>query len=477
MKKIFYTLCILAVPVIIGILIYQRMRANKEQVPVQNAQTIIPMSQQIQMREDSKPDDISDNIQSFITLLSDEALVEDVQADVNDNGKEDRVVAVKKLSDQYIYLIVFMQENESQLFTRTLEIKTEATHAKTFSLSTIKVQEYTHPLIVYSGMNADSQQVFGIYALQSDDGIITESDTLLNIQADGQIVPASDKDDSLKSYIIRAYYADSDAPNTLNQIEKQYRWNGKKHLFEQTNEMKIPGKKIESQFLKKFQTGSIDTFREFLDGLWYQPTAKNNQNRNIFFNHAENEIIFSVNNIQEIFKIVSTIPRRFGVSISTKNEAISSINRRLDIELTGVDEVAIRVIDDIARLKIGVSSNWDGTYRKLNNTVRTVPKNSPLENIKQKLLINDKIWTSTEGYTLHFSNIEYQLSQDTTQDLGWYTIFQIKDTVILQLKNRDGRERFFTVVFNTTDKRLILTEVSVALDSITLMGTPPLMFE
>ena len=477
MKKIFYTLCILAVPGIIGILIYQRIIAEKEQVSVQNAQTIIPMSQQIQMQEDKKSDTISGNTQSFITLLSDEALVEDVQTDINGNGKEDRVVAVKKLSDQCIYVIIFMQENESQLFTRSLEIKTEATHAKTFSLSTIKVQEYAHPLIVYSGMSADSQQVFGIYALQSDDGVITECDTLVSIQADGQIVPASDKDDSLKGYSIRAYYADSDAPNTLNQIEKQYHWNQTKHRFEQTNEIKIPGKKIESQFLKKFQTGTIDSFREFLEGLWYQPAAKHNQNRSIFFNYAENEIIFSVNNIQEIFKIVSMSSRRFGISIFTKNEAISSINRRIDIELTGVDEVSIRVIDDIARLKIGVSSNWDGTYRKLNNTIREVQTDSAAENTKRQLRADDKIWTSAEGYTLHFSETEYQLLQDSQKDDGWYTVLQIKDKLVLQLKNKENQERFFSIFFDTADKHLVLTEVAISINAISLAGTAPLVFE
>ena len=95
-----------------------------------------------------------------------------------------------------------------------------------------------------------------------------------------------------------------------------------------------------------------------------------------------------------------------------------------------------------------------------------------------KLLTADgKTWTSSEGYSLHFSAEYYRLLQDTIADLGWYTVLQIKDDTILQLKNKTDKERFFTVNFDTTDKKLILTEASVTLNGVVLTGTAPLVFE
>lgn len=477
MKKLFYMLCIVVIIVIIGILAYQRIVHQRTQVIPQNAQTIIPTAPQLQQQEVSSSEVIPENIQSGITLLSDEVLVEDIQADLNGDNKEDKIIAAKKLSDQFIYLFIFLQDSEAQTFTRAVEIKTEATHAKTLSVYTLMVQEYTYPVIVYNGMNADSMQVFGMYRLGIDEDKIISIYSLADIQADGQIILKNEQDNSISDYTISAYYSDKDAPNTLNQIEKQYTWNAKKEFFVQTKETKIPGKKIESQFLQKFQTGDSNSFQEFLDGLWYQPSAKRDQNRSIFFNRSENEIIFSVNNIQELFTIDSITPRRFGIYFSTKNASISSIHRRISIELLGIDEVHIRVIDDIARLKIGVASNWDGSYRKISNTVREVQSSITFDNIKKILTADEKIWTSAEGYSLYFSDNSYRFLQDTAENSGWYTILQIKGNTVLQLKDTENNEHFFNLILDNAGKRLSLIEVSVTLSGIIPIGSSPLIFK
>ena len=191
----------------------------------------------------------------------------------------------------------------------------------------------------------------------------------------------------------------------------------------------------------------------------------------------ENEIIFSVNNMQELFTIDSVIPRRFGIYFSTKNASISSIHRRIDIELLGIDEVHIRVIDDIARLKIGVASNWDGTYRKINNTVREAQNDTAYDDTRQLLTADGKTWINAEGDSLYFGDNSYRLSQDTAQSSGWYTILHIKDTAVLQLKDTENRERFFNLLFDNTGKRLSLIEVSVTLSGITPISNSPLIFE
>ena len=145
--------------------------------------------------------------------------------------------------------------------------------------------------------------------------------------------------------------------------------------------------------------------------------------------------------------------------------------------MLGIDEVHIRVIDNIARLKIGVASNWDGTYRKINNTVRELQSNTPLDNIKKLLTADEKVWTNTEGYSLYFSDNSYRLLQDAVQHSGWYTVFQIKDSIVLQLKDTENKERFFNLIFDNVGKRLSLIEVSVTLSGIAPIGTSPLIFE
>lgn len=484
MKKLFYTVCILAVPCIIGLLIYQRITAEQPRQTIQNAQTIIPAPPQ--KKEETKETDgnfDSENEQSVLTLLSDESLISELQTDMNGDAKEDKVAAIKKLSDQFIYFVIFFYDADTKTFRRITEIKTGVTQAKSLIYDTLTVSEYAFPVIVYSGMNSDNMQVFSITAPDTivEDNIQTKS--LITIQADGQITLKNSEaipEHTIGNYTVYAYHSDPAAPNTLNQIEKAYTWNEKKYLFEQTGEIRIPGKKIESQFLKKLQTGTVDMFQEFLSGLWYQPAAKANQNRSLFFNTDEDEIVFSVNSIQEIFPIVSVSPRRFGVFFLTKNSAISSIRRRVDIEFTGIDEIEVRVVDDISRLKIGVSSNWNGSYRKMSTTSWNTQTGGGIEEIKKILQGDAKIWKSLEGHTLSFSDTAYRYTQEEAVETGWYTLFSIKNKTILQCKNEKQYNTFFTVTLDSEDtknQKLILTEVSVKLNDIVLTGAHPIVYE
>ena len=45
----------------------------------------------------------------------------------------------------------------------------------------------------------------------------------------------------------------------------------------------------------------------------------------------------------------------------------------IDIELTGIDEISIKVQEDV-KLKIGVTSDWDGLYPKDVEYTRRDPK-------------------------------------------------------------------------------------------------------
>ena len=267
------------------------LRERRQAIP-QSAQTIIPIASQAPQQTNAPSEKRAENTQSGITLLSDEVLVDEIQADIDGDNKEDKIIAAKKLSDQSIYLFIFLQNTDAQTFTRAVEIKTEATHAKTLSVYTLMVREYLYPVIAYNGMNSDSMQVFGMYALKIADNKIIRINSLAAIQADGQIILKNEQDNSISDYMISAYYSDKDAPNTLNQIEKQYTWNAKKESFVQTKEIKIPGKRIESQFLQKFQTGIVILFRNFLMDYGISQVQKTIRTEVSFLTVRETKLFF-----------------------------------------------------------------------------------------------------------------------------------------------------------------------------------------
>ena len=122
MKKLLYVLCNAAVIALIVGLAYQRIVRERRQTIPQSAQTIIPAASQSSQQESASPEYVPETAQSVITLLRDEVLVEEIQADLNGDNKEDKIIAAKKLSDQFIYLFIFLQDVEAQTFTSAVEI-------------------------------------------------------------------------------------------------------------------------------------------------------------------------------------------------------------------------------------------------------------------------------------------------------------------------------------------------------------------
>lgn len=484
MKKIFYTLCIIAVPCIIGVLIYQR-KHDKTNDTIQNAQTIVPIEYTRNERHNEPENDNTEKLQLPITLASDETAIKLITVDINNDTMADQLVAVKKLSDPYLSLLIFLYDFETQGFIRSEEIRTTVSQPNTLSLYVLPVQDFQTPIIVYHGINAESLQVFAMHSLEIQKNHI-DVHTITQLSADGQILftkTDNRQNTSLTSYSIKTYHVDPQYPNTLNQIAKVYAWDEKNYTFVQTHEEKIPGETVETAFLKKLQNSSTGAFKEFVAGLWYQPFSSEQQSRSIFFNIADSELIFSIDNIEEIFVIQSITPRKYGMYFSAKNTAITSIYRRVDIELIGMDEIRVRVIEDVARLKIGTSSNWDGVYRKVHTTITPSSETVDINDAKERLYADGKKWLSTDGSELSFSDTEYLLVRTETgehasPETGRYALLAVKGQCILQLKSSQQKDTFFVISFDSDQKeKLILTQIHLSITEVILTGAPPFIFE
>ena len=229
------------------------------------------------------------------------------------------------------------------------------------------------------------------------------------------------------------------------------------------------------------QKGDSASFQSFLAGLWYEPTSNTNQKRSIFFNHREKLIIFSSNNIEEIFTITSTVLKQYGILFSAHNTSIPSIKRRVDIGMVNVDEITIRVIDDVARLKIETTSSWDGLYRKMSNiTYNEKHTRQQIAEIKTILSEKGTLWKTADGHTLSFSDSLYTLKYNDRIEEGKYRLFTIQDTVIMQWKNYEKKNTFFALTLDTSaekKRRLNLTEVFVTPNTTIRTGTYQLVFE
>lgn len=288
-----------------------------------------------------------------------------------------------------------------------------------------------------------------------------------------------------ESYPIHTYNSDPQTPDSLDQIERIYQWNRRKKRYELTGESSIPGKRLESRLVSQLQGATLETFENFLTGLWYMPASSTTQGtRYLFFDTSTREITFHNNVVQEVFIRESGAPRRYGAYMTTRNKSISSIRRMIDIELTGIDEIKIKVLEDV-KLKIGVASDWDGVYRKMSANSMQVDRDTvAITALRDTLAAKGETWVSSDGQELQLLEKTYSFTGRKGTESGKYALLTIKEQPILQLRTETGLEEsnsFFLLSIENSDtdpneQVLSLTEVSVSIEGTRTVGNNSITF-
>ncbi len=433
--------------------------------------------------------------QPLIVLDSDETFLQAITVDLNKDNVADQICAVKKISEPNIYLIPGIQNPLTGEYTRITGIRTGITQSRTLLFYAMDIIGDRTNALIYSGMTADNIQLLAVYLpVSNKDGKISFT-AVADLRSDGPItiqeIKRSDAYNlgltSGDSYPIYTYNSDPDSPQTLDQIERIYRWDRTVKRYEQVSESRIAGKKIETQLVRQLQNGDLSTFENFLTGLWYMPESSSTKDtKYIFFNMNEKEIIFHNGSTEELYLRESGAPRRYGAYLTTRNQSIPSIRRLIDIELTGIDEIRIKILEDV-KLKIGVASDWDGVYKKMaNNTV--LPKTEAEQSIvqlKAMLSSSTKEWSSPDGQKFQINNTRYTLTGSGGSESGLFMIMTVKDKPILQFRPDQPKSKS-VFYLASTEKRavstgeqqiLTLTEVTVSIEAVNLAGSPPVVFD
>lgn len=447
-----------------------------------------------QISEESLTYDES-KVQPLITLESDESFLQAITVDLNKDGISDQICAVKKNSEPYIYLVPGVQNQVTGEYTRMNAIQTGITQTRTLLFYSMDIIGDRSNALVYSGMTMDNIQLLAVYLpFVGKDGKILFT-AVADLRSDGPItIQEIKRSDAYNlgltagaSYPIYTYNSDPETPQTLDQIERVYHWDKTLKRYEQVSQSRIAGKKIETQLIRQLQSGDVNSFEGFLTGLWYMPTTSSKTGtKYLFFDTDANEIIFNIDSTEEVFIREAGAPRRYGAYLTTRNRTIPSIRRLIDVELTGIDEIRIKISEDV-KLKIGVASDWDGVYRKM-ATNRVGQKNETeqsVERLKEILESSTKDWISPDGQIFRADSFRYALSGSAKAETGLFAIITVKGKAVLQFKPdlATSKGAFYLAeaekktAAGGEQQRLTLTEVTVSIDGTNLAGSPPVIFE
>lgn len=481
------TLYILSVILVVGLLSASIYFSKKNKIQIANptTKTIIPETSYKMGNRETKTISNSDNsgTESFVELTNDEIFVDAISGDLNSDGVDDQIIAIKKLLDPFVYLIVSIQDPITQKRERIEEIRTTITQPKSLTFYLMQL-ENENLVLSYSGITSDNGQSLSLYTItKTETGLnfVQIADVHADIQVRLQQIGNPQNNNNLSSYKILTYNSDVSAPNTFNQIQTEYLWNVKTAKYEKGREQIIPGEKIESQLLRKLQTGNTDSFMEFLSELWYQNGNTAKSNRSIYLDKKDRTIIFKLENIEEIYEIKSILPRRYGLYFTTHNKSIPNIIRRVDFEIKGVDEIQVRVIEDVLRIKFGTASLWNGSYKKNINVVQTekLKAKNYAEQIRKTIRDDTKIWKTQNGSSIIFNkDNKYSLIKGEKEETGYFTTITSGDKTILQLKTVNGINKFYLISYAEKNNRqtIILYKIKIQMNEIITTGDERLVF-
>lgn len=457
------------------------------------AKTIVPLQEGLNREGKATDNEITSidesRIQPLVPLENDESFLQAISMDVNKDGITDQICAVKSISEQHLLIVAGLQNPLTGEYTRLQAIRTGVSQGRTLLMYAADVIGDRSQCLVFSGMTSDNTQLLSVFLPKTDKDGRVHLQVIADLRSDGSIlVKEVQRTDAYnlgvtsgESFPIAVYSSDPDSPESLAQIERIYRWDRNVQRYEKASEAKIPGKRLERRLVDQLQSGNIESFEQYLNGLWYMTSSIAGKGpRYVFFDSPMKEIVFHNEITEEIFTREAATPRRLGAYLTTRNRSISSIRRMIDIELTGIDEIKIKILEDV-KLKIGVASDWDGIYRKMSG-MSSGTRESPDEmttKLGSLLSGRDAGWKGDDGTQYQFTQGIYTKTDSIGKEMGSYALLTVKGLPVLQMRpdDRNKTARFYRVEteVDNAKQKVILTEVSVSIDGTKLAGIAPII--
>lgn len=391
------------------------------------------------------------NVVSFMPLKPDETLLSSMGIDLDGDNLDDEILVVKKAGNPYLYLIIGLYNSATTLYDRVSELKTEVTQFKSFSYNGMDVTGDHRTALVYQGFTDDGSAVLQMYFC-SRRGLTKigdfKSDGTIFIQQYNRTETYELSQSSGRSFPVWTYSSDTrEGAGSLSQVQTEYDWNPDLQRYVQARQVFVAGKNIAAEALAKIQDGTVETFANYLNGLWYKTDNEDDEIRYIFLDYKNAEVIFLAGDSQEVYNWQNSNLYRNGIYLSTVNASIENLRRRFDISLTGLDEMRVHVYDDV-RMRIGADALWNGNYKKMKGA-HEFPSNeidtADLEELRSRLE-EIKEWSAPDGALIAFKNGAYTIQNESLRESGVYFVSQIQSAFVIQF-NSQSADRYIGNVY------------------------------
>lgn len=453
---------------ILAVVVALRLTVFKKNSSVR-AKIVTPTISGEEKNQGSESSLSDDNVMmtSLIPLLSTETLMSTLNFDFDGDTYDDQVVAVHKAGSENLYLIVGLYNPETNSYERASEISTDISKTRTFSFNSVDMIGNHKNSLVYQGINNSGDSVMKIYLCERKKSGV-ELNKIGDFQSDGTIfIIQTERSEAYElsqtrgqSFSVWVYSSDySDEKNAsssvISQIQTEYTWNETEQKYTQNRQLRVTGNKLAARELARIQNGNINTFAEYLNGLWYKTSSTGDYAHYIYFNYDDKEVIFLSDDTEGVYSWETSSLRRSGIYLTVVNSIISSMKRRLDIMLTNVNEVNIYVHEDVG-LRIKGNNNWDGAYKKMSfqSTFGSEKKEYPHEEFA-KIISSVAKWQDEDGASYTFKNGDFTFVNSELEEKGTYLLDTVGDFPVIQFRSSAEKSMLaasYALSFKTTEE-------------------------
>lgn len=486
-----------------GTFIVTRIIRNNREDTVTRAKVVSPKAADSAGEADETVGKLSaleaEKYETFVPLHSNETLINTLTIDFNNDGYDDEVVLAKRSGSPHLFIIPGVYNSENGNYERRPELKTDFSSTRTFSYSGMDIIGDHRTALIYQGIADDGNYVMKIFLWQktekNENGALTE---IGDFSSDGTVfVQQTERSDNYElgiskkgeSYSVWVYKTDipenlsqeekAKLPSNLNQIQQEYKWNESTQHYELAREIKVTAGRLAATELSRIQDGTVETFADYLNGLWYKTSNADGNIRYVYFNYAKKEIIQLVGEIQEVYEWENSKIRHNGIYLTTVNADIMNLHRRFDVSLLGVDEIRISCRDAI-NLLIKESPLWDGQYKKMSIQSSFADK-SKISTIDEfsKTLQKKSGWQSVDTLSsISFDDFTYTLQSNEITESGVYVLSKIGTYNVVQFRS-DSEHSFLSEYYSMEFGQKTVTETikrktveKVVTDYDTIIFTP-----
>ena len=428
-----------------------------------------------------------DNLNTRVPLEDGETVIAVLNRESEEGVAEEQFVAFINTSgaDRRVYITYIGYDERSGNYRRMWTEPAAASRPDTISLFSLDMTGDRSNCVIVTGMNNRNEHTMTIFRRNPSRPAGQAFDKIAELQIDGSII-IQETGRSLayqqgiaagQSFNIAAYGPDITSSNILDQIETIYSFNLSSGQYEQRSISRIPGSQIEQRRLRELLSGAPGVFENYIHDLWYyvSPQGTIDSRQYIYFDPYSREIIFYGDETQQVFHWLNSTPTRNGLFITSQNISISTLRRRIDIELASLDSIRLRVSEDV-RIRIDITESWDGSYRRA-GTVNLKEAGSSI------ISAIDAVYDSTWGRLQFLNTGEYTINSGNTVRKGHYVFYRVNEHDLLEMRPDNSEvpaddrteNRMVYRISTATNNAMILSRVRIGTSGIQELFEPPVM--